>query len=153
MTQSWRDNILRDWGIRHTVVESLEVHDHLWTSRCSRTKNVPAGKPRDLYQSNVLEEFYDFARLSGIRYGIVSDLYGLHMDDEILPHYDVHPSMLSRTEKRKLGAIVGEKATAAGYRSLVFFAHSPLMSKPYFEILSSSGVEVLFVTTLRRKPT
>jgi hypothetical protein len=151
MKQSWREDILRRWGIRYTSVESLDVHEHLWTSRCSRTKNVSAGKPRDLYQSDLLEEFYSFAQLNRIRYAIVSDLHGLHLDDEVLAYYDVHPSTLSQSEKRNLGAIVGKKAMAAGYRSLVFFAHSPLMSKPYFEILGGSKLEVLFITTLRSK--
>jgi hypothetical protein len=151
MKLSWRDEILQQWGVRHTSVELLDVHDHLWTSRCSRAKNVPAGRPRDLYRSDLLEELYSFAQRRGVRYAIVSDLYGLHMDDEVLAYYDVHPSMLSQAEKRNLGVIVGRKAIAAGYRSLVFFAHSPLMSKPYFEILVGSKLEVLFVTTLRSK--
>ncbi len=149
MKQSWREDILRCWGIRHVPIGSIDIHNYLWTSRCARTKKVSAGTPRNLYQSDLLEEFYSFVQLNNVRYAIVSDHYGLHMDDEILSYYDVHPSTLSLLEKRNLGAIVSRKATAAGYRSLVFFAHSPLMSRPYFDILKSSQLEVLFVTTLR----
>jgi hypothetical protein len=151
MKRSWRDDLLRQWGIKHASVASLNIHDHLWTSRCSRTKKLQAGKPPDLYQSTLLQEFYCFVRRCRVRYAIVSDKYGLHFDDEVLPYYDIHPSTLSHADKRELGAKVGSKAAAAGYRSLVFFAHSPLMSRPYFEILGSCGLEVLFVTTLGSK--
>jgi hypothetical protein len=149
MKRSWRADILQQWGIKQTSVTSLDKHDHLWTSRCSRTKEIRAGTPRELYQSELLREFYNFVHFFRLRYAIVSDLHGLHLDDETLPYYDIHPSTLSQSEKRNLGSIVGRKAMATGYRSLVFFAHSPLMSRPYFEILGSSGLEVLFVTTLR----
>ena len=151
MKQGWRDDILRRWGIRHVLVESLDIHDYLWTSRCARTKRLSGGKPQDLYQSNLLEEFYRFTHLNGLRYAIVSDLYGLHMDDEILGYYDVHPSTLSSSQKKSLGAIVKSKTKAAGYRSIVFFAHSPLMSRPYFEILAGSQLDAVFVSTLKSK--
>jgi hypothetical protein len=149
MKESWHDELLRRWNVKYSSLESLRVQDHLWTSRCSKTKNVLAGTPRDLYQSDLLKELYSFADLRCARYAIVSDLYGLHMDEEVLPSYDIHPSALSPSEKCRLGGIVGRKASAAGYLSLVFFAHSPLMSRPYFEILAHSKLAVFFVTTLR----
>jgi hypothetical protein len=150
MKRLWQDEIRRLWGIRHVTVESLAPHGHyLWTSRCARTKEVPEGKPQDLYRSDLLEEFYDFVELNRLRYGIVSDRYGLHMDGEILGYYDVHPSTLSNSDKCNLGATVARKAVDAGCSSVVFFAHSPLMSRPYFEILSHSRLEVFYVTTLR----
>lgn len=149
----WQDEIRRRWGIRHVPVETIVLDRHLWTSRCARTKRVPEGRPRDLYSSNLLDEFYGFAELKRLRYAIVSDRYGLHMDDEVLGYYDVHPSELSASDKRELGALVGRKAADAGYGSVVFFARSPLMSKPYFEILGNSKLDVLYVTTLRNRHT
>ena len=145
----WQEEILQRWRIRHVAMEALRPGDHLWTSRCARTKDLPEGTPRDLYRSDLLEEFYGFTERNGLRYGIVSDRYGLHLDDEVLPYYDVHPSMLSGADKRDLGAVVKRKTLAAGYGSIVFFAHSPLMSRPYFEILDHAEINVFFVTTLR----
>ena len=149
--KAWQQELYRVWGVKYVPIESLALDDHLWTSRCARTKRVPQGKPRELYRSDLLEEFYRFVELNRLRYGIVSDRYGLHMDDEVLGYYDVHPSTLSMTDKCNLGATVGRKAVDAGYGSLVFFAHSPLMSRPYFEILGHSRLEVFYVTTLRSR--
>jgi hypothetical protein len=146
----WQDEIRRRWGIRHVPFEVIAAERHLWTSRCARTKRVPEGRPRDLYSSDLLQEFYAFVELHRLRYAIVSDLCGLHMDDEVLGYYDVHPSSLSASDKRELGVLARRKAADAGYGSVVFFAHSPLMSRPYFEILGHSKLAVFYVTTLKR---
>jgi Family of unknown function (DUF6884) len=149
----WQDEIRRRWGIRHVLVEATATERHLWTSRCAGTKRVREGRPRDLYRSDLLDEFYAFVELNRLWYAIVSDRYGLHMDDEVLGYYDVHPSSLSASDKRELGVLAGRKAADAGFGSVVFFAHSPLMSKPYFEILGHSKLDVLYVTTLRSRHT
>jgi hypothetical protein len=149
MKLPWREEILKYWGVTHVSIDTIDTSNHIWTSRCARTKLVRKGKPRELYRSDLLDEFYRFVESKRVRYGIVSDAYGLHMDEEVLPYYDVHPSALSASDKRKLGEAVGCKAALAGFRSLVFFAHSPLMSRPYFEILACSELQILFVTTLR----
>lgn len=147
----WQDEIRRRWGIRHVPLEAIADEGHLWTSRCARTKRVTEGRPRDLYSSDLLDEFYAFVELKGLRYAIVSDRYGLHMDDEVMDYYDVHPSSLSASDKRELGMLAGRKAADAGYGSVVFFAHSPLMSLPYFEILGHSQLDVFYVTSLKRR--
>ncbi len=150
---TWKDEINRHWGIRCVSISTLALDRYLWISRCAKTKMVVEGTPRDLYRSELLEEFYGFVDLHRLRYGVISDRYGLHMDDEVLSYYDIHPSTLSDSAKRELGRIVARKAADAGYHSVVFFAHSPLMSRPYFEILGYSKLDVYYVTTLRSQAT
>jgi hypothetical protein len=101
-----------------------------------------------MYKSPVNRFFYRFVRAHGLPYAVVSDRYGLHFADEVRPWYDVHPSQLTREDKRALGAIVRRKAIRRGFRAVVFYNNSPLMSVPYLEILSSSGLGLFFTTRL-----
>ncbi len=70
----------------------------------------------------------------------------MHLDRERLDAYDVHPSALSPERKRELGRIVGAKARAEGFQTLVFVNNSPIRSRPYFQILASAGIEVRYAT-------
>jgi hypothetical protein len=92
--------------------------------------------------------FFDFVRRAGLRFAVLSDLYGLHLDHEAFAPYDVHPSTLDIGQKKRLGAIVGTKARSEGFAAVVFYNSSPLRSVPYFEILSHSGLEVYYTTRL-----
>lgn len=146
--RAWRTQLWDWWGIRTLDAFDPSHMQALWTTRCSKTKMVPEGNPEELYVSNSNRYFYRFVRRAGLRFGIVSDKYGIHFDDERLPYYDVHPGQLSEDDKRQLGLIVHEKASARGYSELVFYNASPLMSVPYFEILSFSTLSVSFTTRL-----
>lgn len=146
--RTWRAQLCDLWGIRTLDFFDPALKQALWTTRCSKTKTVPMGTPEQLYVSSSNLYFYQFARAAGLRFGIVSDKYGMHFDDEPLPYYDIHPGQLHADDKRQLGAIVGEKVSARGYSELVFYNASPLMSVPYFEILSFSGLSLYYTTRL-----
>jgi hypothetical protein len=71
-----------------------------------------------------------------------------HGSDEELGYYDLHPGVLTPKQRTALGKLIREKAKERGFRTLVFYDNSPLMSVPYLEMLSHSGLEVLFATRL-----
>jgi hypothetical protein len=150
LTVNWRQEILKRWGIK-----SLENADGwpeavLWTTRCSKTKNgVRRGLPKDLYVSSVNKYFYVYMEERGLRYGVLSDKYGLHFDDEELLYYDIHPSELNQHEKKQLGQIIRHKALARGFTQIAFYSPSPLMSVPYFEMLHHSGLGLFYATNLK----
>ena len=149
LTANWRQEIRELWGI-----EGLENADSLpeavlWATRCSKTKNgVHHGTPRELYVSPINKYFYRCMEEQGLRYGVLSDKYGLHFDDEELPYYDVHPSDLSQHDKERLGQIIQDKALRQGLTQVVFYSPSPLMSVPYFEMLYNSGLDLFYTTRL-----
>lgn len=146
--RAWRTQLADWWGIRTLDSFDLPLMRALWTTRCSKTKMVSHGTPEQLYGSSSNQYFYKFAQRANVRFGIVSDKYGIHFDDEQLPYYDIHPGQLSQDDKQRLGAIVGEKVNARGYSEIVYYNASPLMSVPYFEILALSGLSILYTTRL-----
>ena len=151
LTANWRNEIHAFWGI--SILDQLDdlVKDALWVTRCSKTKNgVACGIPRELYVSPVTKYFYRWMEQHGWRYGVLSDRYGLHFDDERLPYYDVHPSDLSQYDKEQLGKLIRDKALARGFTQLIFYSPSPLMSVPYFEMLYYSSLNVFYTTKLAR---
>jgi hypothetical protein len=102
-----------------------------------------------MYDSYITRYFYRFVLQQHLPFAIISDKFGLHFSDEKLSYYDLHPGALSAKQRVALGDIIREKARQRGFRTLVFYNNAPLMSTPYFEILSHSGLEVLFATRLK----
>ncbi len=151
---TWRQELSRRWGIVPLDEPPPPRRDCFWVSRCSKIKaGRETGTPEELYQSNVNRYFFAFVRRHGLRHGILSDLYGLHLDCERLKTYDVHPSQLTAEHKFELGRLVGEKVRSAGFGTLVFYNNSPIRSRPYFEILAAADLRVFYTTRLRRDET
>jgi len=149
LTANWRNEIRKHWGVRVVSQYGLVGKKALWVTRCSKTKNsVRRGTPKELYVSLVNKYFYRYMEKHGLRYGVLSDKYGLHFDDEMLPYYDIHPSTLSMHEKERLGQLIRDKAMARDITQIVFYSPSPLMSVPYFEMLYHSDLNLLYTTRL-----
>jgi hypothetical protein len=101
-----------------------------------------------MYDSYVNRYFYRFALERELPFAIISDKYGLHYSDEKLPYYNKHPSSLTKHEKLLLGKEICRKAKSREFDKIVFYNNSPLMSKPYLEMLSSAGLPSFFTTRL-----
>ena len=122
----------------------------LWASRCSKTKTgKDRALPNEFYVSPLNLLFYTAMEKYGLRYGICSDMYGMHMDDEYMDYYDVHPSTLSHEQKRDLGLIIGRKTREYGYEEIIFYNSSPLLSRPYFEMLWWADLPVYFISNIK----
>ena len=146
---NWRVDIGKIWGIRILPQEGRLPEDVLWITRCSKTKSgIIRGTPKEMYVSAINRYFYRHMERWGKRYGVLSDHYGLHLDNEELPWYDIHPSQLSQEDKRQLGQVIRNKALREGFRTIIFYAPAPLMSIPYFELLHFSGLKLFYTTRL-----
>ncbi len=143
----WRREVGRRWSVR-LLGEADDPAAPLWCTRCAPVKGVDRGVPSRLYRSRLISGFFALMERSSRRYGVLSDLYGLHMDDEDLAGYDLHPSRLTAEDKLRLGGVVGTKARLHGFQEVVFYNSSPLRSVPYFEILAASGLSVWYTTRL-----
>lgn len=127
----------------------------LWTSRCSKTKgkNQDIATPKTFYISPLNLLFYRYMEKYSLRYGIISDMYGLHYDDEYLEFYDVHPSTLSQEDKKKLGNMIGKKMIERDYTKTIFYNTSPKLSIPYFEMLLYAkelyNIDIYFITRIK----
>jgi len=147
LTRDWQREIHATWRIQMLPAVG-EKSDWLWSTRCAPVKARRSSTPDVLYRSRLTLGFFDFVRRAGLRFAVLSDLYGLHLDHEALPPYDVHPSSLKETDKAQLGTVVGAKARAEGFATIVFYNSSPLRSVPYFEILAHSGLTIYYTTRL-----
>lgn len=145
---NWRQYLPEVWNINIMDQFNFDLQSYLWTTRCSKTKAISQGFPKEMYVSAANLYFYRFVEQAGVRFGILSDKYGLHMDDESLGYYDIHPEALTSADKCRLGETIGNKAQLAGFGKIIFYNASPLMSKPYFEMLSRTGLNVSFTTRL-----
>ena len=143
LTKNWREEIFNEYGIVTGIPQ--DTNNTLWVTRCSKTKSVNGGIPRELYVSKLNLRFYDYVESHNYKYGVLSDKYGLHLQDESLEYYNTHPSQLSNDDKIELGKMIAQKANG---KTLVFYNTSPIQSIPYFEMLSHSGLTVYFTTKL-----
>lgn len=152
-SKGWRKQIKEEYGIKYTSEKDIHmlvgVNALLWTTRCSLTKPCKNGFPTEMYDSYVTRYFYRFVLERNLPFAILSDKYGLHFSDEKLPYYDLHPSLLSEEDKRKLGKNICHKAKDRAFEKIVFYNNSPLMSQPYFKLLYHSKMPIFFTTSLK----
>ena len=148
LTNNWEQEIKEYFSIQYIEPQDAP-NDALWCSRCSADKsNNKKGTPRELYLGQVTQRFCQWAESQGRHYGILSDEYGIVMNDEVVESYDTHPGDLTNQDKTRLGSTIAEKVQGREFRKIVFYNTSPFMSRPYFEMLAASGLEVYYVTRL-----
>ena len=100
-----------DWIENQKMLSDL-LPDSLLISRCSKTKNIErrgGALPTEFYVSNINKLFYKYCISGKYRFGILSDLYGIHFDDERKEFYDIHPKQLSDEDFERLGKVIREK--------------------------------------------
>lgn len=146
---NWREELRRRWGIQMLDEVIVAGNQVLWVTRCCRVKaGVPSGTPEELYVSPVNRYFYMRMHQFGVKFGVLSDKYGLHLYNHRLPWYDIHPGTLTSQDKKRLGELIRTTALSEGFSQIVFYSPSPLMSVPYFEMLHYSGLAVTYTTRL-----
>jgi len=122
----------------------------IYTTRCSQKKSDrDKGKSKDIYISNLNKNFYNKMERYNLEYATISDKYGLIFSNEIISNYDLSPSNLDEKDKKRLGENIRKKVLKENYNSILFYNTSPLMSKPYFEILVSTKLQIYFLKTLK----
>ncbi len=152
--KSWREDISRV-GIQYMddprrVLELVSNHDVLICSRCSRTKGDKTDKavPKNFYVSKTNLQFYKWCEELNIKYGILSDLYGLHLWDKKKKFYDIHPSSLSQKQFKKLAKKIKKIMCKNRWSTFLYWNASPIMSAPYFYMMLLTGFKIYYITKL-----
>lgn len=131
------------------VNRPLTIDGCLFVTRCSRCKaHIERGTPSELYRGTIPQYFFRAMNQLKLRYAVLSDKHGLHIDSETLAAYDLHPSALNDLQKMALARIIKAKALGLGSTRIIFYNNSPLQSVPYFQMLFYSGLETYFCTRL-----
>lgn len=150
LSKEWVKTLLDSYKFQYVKEIDQIPKKALWTTSCSKTKcSKKLGYPKDFYLGRYNKLFYKYTDLYNIDYGIISDKYGIHMQDECLDYYDIHPSNLSLKDKFNLGQIIREKIADYGYKNIIFYYPSPLQSKPYFQILWYSKLPVYYISKIK----
>ncbi|HHW05110.1 MAG TPA: hypothetical protein GXX32_04310 [Methanothermobacter sp.] len=148
-SKKWKEALEEKYNFR-IIEEASDIPDNaLWSISCSKTKKLLRGLPKDLYQGRYNQLFYRYMNMYSLKYGVLSDKYGIHMYDECLDYYDIHPGELHMEDKQKLGKMIRQKSRKYGFKKIVFYYPSPLLSKPYFHILWFSRVPVYYITNIK----
>lgn len=150
--QNWREEIAR-YGIvtldtAEQIKEAMGKYSLLVCSRCSKTKTKKTGIPKEFYVSKPNLQFYRWCEVHHLRYGILSDQYGVHMEDEVKEYYDIHPSTLSESQFRELAAKIRKRTLEQGCHGFLYFNSSPIMSSPYFYMMQLTGLKIFYITKL-----
>jgi hypothetical protein len=145
----WREEIWLRWRIATIHPDKIGRDQNVvWTTRCCRIKSALGGTPEELYLSPLPQRFLRCMTQLGVSHAIISDLYGLHFSGSWMPSYDIAPRDLDALQRKVLGGLIGRQAREQGFKALSFYNNSPVMSLPYFEVLSHSGLKLFYHTRL-----
>ncbi len=146
----WKDVIIDEYGFNYISKFDQIPSDGIWTTSCSKTKTSPKKRiPKNFYQGRYNKLFYKYAEKFNLKYGILSDKYGIHMYNEKLEFYDIHPKELSNKNKKELGLKIRKKINKYGFKNIIFYYPSPLLSHPYFEMLWYSKIPIYYITKIQ----
>ena len=152
----WKNRLLNEFGVdwieNQKMLKNL-LPDSLLISRCSKTKNIQrmgGALPTEFYVSDINKLFYKYCISGKYRFAILSDLYGIHFDDEYKDFYDIHPSQLTNEDFERLGKIIRDKVLKKYpiIKRFIFYNTSPKMSIPYFKMLRASGIKTYFISKI-----
>ena len=150
LSKKWINVFNRDYKFKYIQKFDDIPKNALWTTSCSKTKSEKkSGYPEQFYKGKYNLLFYKYMNKFDLKYGILSDKYGIHMYNEKLEYYDIHPSKLSIDDKLYLGKKIKEKAKLNNFDKLIFFYPSPLQSKPYFDMLWYSELPVYYISKIK----
>lgn len=149
-TKEWKNVLEKKYKFKY-IKEAQEIPNNaLWTTSCSKTKCLQKKSlPHEFYTGRYNLLFYNYVQKYKLDFGVLSDRYGIHLQDEYLEYYDIHPSKLTVDDKKKLGKIIKKKVKEYGFKKVIFYFPSPLLSKPYFEMLWFSKLPVFYISKIK----
>jgi len=154
--KTWREDLSR-YKIRvlneHDVISKARESKVLPVCNCSATKGkeLESAVPRDFYVSAHNRRFYSWCEGLGLKYGVLSDLYGLHLWNEKEKFYDIHPSTLTRQQYRKLASKIYFKMELVGCNEFLYYGIPPVMCRPYFYMMIVTGLSICYTTKLPKE--
>lgn len=149
-SKDWKNILINEYKFKYISSTEEIPTDCIWATSCSKTKKSrKKGYPKEFYQGRYNKNFYKSIEKNDFEYGVISDKYGIHMFDEKLDYYNIHPSELSYENKKELGRKIKEKVSKYDYNGIIFYYPSPLLSKPYFEILWYSRLPIYYISKIK----
>lgn len=135
------------WGNLSEQILSGKV---LLLGTCSRIKHpVKRGTPVQLYASWQVALLDRVCRANGLRYGVLSDEYGVVMDGQSVENYTTPPEAVSPEGFVALGLRVKKALAALGVTRVCLFTANPKRTVPYCKILRLSGVSYTWTPSVQ----
>ena len=104
--------------------------------------------PKELYLGKTQQLFMEVCQ--EIDYAIVSDLYGLHFCNVKKAIYDIHPTLLTVSERIILAKKIKFQALEKNYTSILYYLPSPIRAFTYLDILLRTGLEIIYTSNLKK---
>lgn len=151
--KSWRHDLKRyriDVLTEDRVLQVAREPSVLPVTNCTRSKGI-AGIPKNLYNTAQNHRFYSWCEDLDLKYGVISDYYGLLMCDEEGELYDVAPGKLSDKDKRQIASKIYFKMESIDKSEFLFFGLPPVKLRPYFKLMIITGMKIYYTTKLPRE--
>lgn len=150
---TWREDLER-YKIRvlseNEVLSKAMEPNVLPVTSCSAGKGVK-GTPIKLYTGIWNLRFYKWCIDNELDYGVLSDLYGLLLWNEVAEPYDVHPSSLDKQGFRRVASKIGFKMESIDRNQFLFFGLPPVSCRPYFYMMIITGMKIFYTTKLPKE--
>lgn len=141
-------SIIDGWIKTYEELDSLCLSKTLFLVRCCGVKSkIEKGLSKDIYISNINQNFYKQMENNNYDYATISDKYGIVYPNDLIENYDLHPSKLTEQEKLNLVNKIKDQLRDK-YDTLIFYNFSPLMSIFYLKILKQTGLKIYFISKL-----
>lgn len=151
---TWREDLAR-YKIQvlseHDVIDKARELTVLPVCNCSAAKGVEEAIPRLLYTGQHSLRFYNWCESLDLKYGVLSDLYGLLLWNEKAKSYDIHPSSLTKQKYRKLASKIFFKMESIGCNQFLYYGIPPVSCRPYFYMMIVTGLPIFYTTKLPKE--
>ena len=116
----------------------------IYLTHCSKEKE-PSLKgtnirvtPDKLYTGQGIQNFIQRCRAKKVNWGILSDLYGVYLPEEVHPWYEKPPDRVTSEEEKFVLQDVGHKLSA--YSEILFFVRPETFHPFYKRVLSKTAL-------------
>lgn len=149
----YKNEILTKFNVKWLECKIPYNETCLLVTRCSGTKTNKMQDlyyPKELYQGLVPQLFFKKMDIEKLRYGVLSDLYGIVWDDERIANYDMPPQNVNDDGFIELGHIIHKKISERypSIQKIFFYNTSVIMSYPYFKMLKASEYDCYYFSNL-----
>ncbi|HMB65390.1 MAG TPA: hypothetical protein VKO42_00820 [Patescibacteria group bacterium] len=139
--KDWRESYIQaecfpkeTWEINLT-----DLRNGIVVSPCSKEKSFcSSGIPKELYKGKTLLRLFSYAKETEIRYGVLSDKYGLVLDDEVVENYDTPPS---GKDSKKLITLINKKIERIRPFTLFIYSPRPMQTWHWVRLLAEVPIK------------
>ena len=124
----------------------------IFLTGCSKLKSdLAKGISKEIYVSKKNQSLYSFCEKNNLKYGTLSDKYGLVKANQIIQNYELAPENITREQKEYLKIQIEKQLAEEKIDTIYFFGPRLLQSFTYLYLLKDYPAKKFLITTLKKK--